>query len=337
MPLRPTSRPFATIALGVLAAFGVLVGCNSDSEVAPLGDKGFSLSSSGNSKRKETKKRKGKKGSLETDEANGLSGDDDDGGDDDDDDQGDVEEPEVKLDYPSFKYRARGSTTCKGDTYPTGTQIQTSLDDKKMIIDMIAARIECGGKCNDKANKEIQKSVAMTTYARTPRSDRKKSDFQDAEFAIFGSSVLKQPKNGGGDTTFQFDSPLPVFPWPSPPAAYKKLNDGPMTWTAHVTGGPRNFTAEVTITKVSEDGNEIVLEFLLTIPEDRGGHGWYEDFPMARRSVYRINTDTRDVQQIVVTSWFNGDKCGNQAEQVQLTYKVCQKTKDGNTESFPCQ
>jgi len=243
--------------------------------------------------------------------------------------------PPAPIDYPVLEYAAKGVTTCDGENYNTTANIVTSLDDNKLNINMVAAKVFCGGRCQKEADKEIANSIGQTTYTRTQRAKidqlQTANKIPKVEFVILADSVVK-PKG----QAFAFDSPLPAFPFPAPKARYAALNNGPVGWQANVTGH-RNMTVQVTVEKIAEAGDIITLRFQTIIVQDPGTRVLYEEFPLPRMAIYEVNTAARDVRSINATNWFNGEKCDNKPEQVNLLYKMCKKTKKGVPEAFPCQ
>lgn len=247
------------------------------------------------------------------------------------DNEGDDENETTEVEYPMFEFSAKGSTSCDGKSYDTTTSIVTNLSDDDLRINMVAARVSCSGLCQQKADEEIARSIGLTRFSRSSKQDKKSAeDFVDVPFAIFAGSVTKE-RTG---QTYQFDKPLPVFPWPGAIGSYAKLEEGSMTWKAKVSGY-RSFNASVRISKINAIGDKVVLKFETTISQDRLRQ-LYEDFPLPREAIYTIDTKTRDIRQINAINWFNGENCNNRPEATQLLYRMCKKTKNGKTEIFSC-
>ena len=277
------------------------------------------------------------------DKSSGLFDDDDD--DDDDgsssgsldasDDDGEVED--VEIVFPDLDFKGDGHSTCKGKSYTSLAGITTKLSKTELDINLHRNRVIVDDKAQDKADKQIARSRGHTIYDRL--SDQELKDlrddgFESARFAIFARGVEKQAQQ----QQYSFSEPLPVFPWPARASRYEDLDDGPMSWSASVSGH-KSFNVTITVSKESEVGDKVKLKFRLDISGDSAGE-LYEEFPIPREAIYEINTESRDVRSIDSTNlYFGNESCeSNSKETVKMFYKLCKKTTEGDVEDIgPCQ
>lgn len=318
----------------IMASAAWLVSCADGTQV--VGIEGSSISG-GDSKSKKKKNKKDEEGVELDEEENSidLAGFDTPGSVEDNGDGG------APIEYPNMDFLGNGITTCKGDSLPTKVQFFSKLHQDKLELNMYAASIKADkGKAEDKANQKINQNTGITRFDRPSKEEtsKLKSDgFKFASYAIFSKSVTKERQG----QTYNFDKPLPVFPWPAPVSRYEELEkSGPQSWTASVTGAD-NFSVTVTLSVVSISGDEAKLKLQTEIHEDQPGdpnhRARYEAFPIPREAVYTVNGTARDVRMIENVNWFKGDECKGRPEQITMTYKMCRKSTSSKDEQFPCQ
>jgi hypothetical protein len=257
-------------------------------------------------------------------------------------DGGKEEETEANVSgevvYPQLAFKGNGGVSCGSNNPRLVDALSTTLTKEKLEILIESATISDAGKAEGQANEEIQKSIGLTTYLKPTTSEKKEiGTYNYAAYAIFAKTITKQ-KQG---QTFVLEKPLPVFPWPAPKSRYAQLKKkGTESWSSRVTGGGRSFTSTVTITFISESGDDITLKFRNDILEDQPGsadhRAIYEIFPVAREATYTINTVTKDVRRIQSTHWFKGDNCNGAPSSVDLLYMLCKKTTGVKVDTFPC-
>lgn len=250
-----------------------------------------------------------------------------------------AETPTV-VDWPRMDFRGHGVATCQGDQYPTTARVQTSVDGSRLDINLMSAEISSDkGSIQEQANQQIAQNTGVTTYARLSEAQRDaflQQGVKLGSFAIFALGVTKQTQG----QSFVFDRPLPVYPLPSGLAVFQALmGEGPKSWSAHVSGS-WNFDVTVTLQVMSAAGSAVTVKITSDIAQDQPGQpehrALYEVFPLPREAIYDLNVDEHDVRQINQTSWFKGDQCDGQPEQVSLTYALCQKVTAARTDNFPC-
>jgi len=246
----------------------------------------------------------------------------------------------IAIEYPNMDFLGNGITTCKGDSYPTKVQFFSKLHTEKLELNMYHASIKADkGKAEDKANKKISESTGVTVFSRPTNAEKSKyikDGFNWASYAIFAKSATKERQG----QTYEFSTPLPVFPWPGPASRYEELTKGPKSWTANVTGAD-TFTVTVTLSLDGVSGDEVRFKLLTEIHEDQPGNpnhrARYEAFPIPREAVYTVSGNDRDVKMIQNTNWFKGDECKGRPEAVTMTYKLCRKSTSEKDEQFSCQ
>lgn len=239
--------------------------------------------------------------------------------------------------YPELDLRGAGSLSCKGKRYDTIGKYRVELSAETLALDFYEGKVvNAGSTVEDKANPKIAQSLGPTLFNRPSKEDRAKAvkdGFDWAAYAIYAGSVVKT-KTGA---TFTFDKPLPVFPWPAKASRYDELAASPKTWTSTVTGGPDGtFTAAVTVSLISVDGDDATIKLVLNIPEDTDRH-YYESFPMARDATFTINSKTLDVRRVAAVNWYRGDsQCEGRPEDITMNYNLCSKIVKGKTQTFDC-
>lgn len=296
---------------------------------------------------------------------------DDDGGDDDEgeDDGDELEKAEVTekepADLPKLRFNGQGYTTYKlKDHLPLRQKIETDLDDRRLVLKTTEGRVECGDVDGCK-QRELDEDVnpglgGSQTYNRPTKSalDRLvKNGFTRATFAIFAKDA--RAKNG---TYFTFDKPIPVYFWPVAVSRFEPLDDGAMTWTAHVTADRflstnpnlsadvvqrgdevfinsgqilKEFTANVSVTKVSRSGKTIVVRLDVDIPEDKNSGLVYKAFPLPKSATYTIDTDEQVILKVDSLSWGSGDK-SKQREESQMNFSLCARISSDRTKTYSC-
>lgn len=269
------------------------------------------------------------------------------------------------VDYPQLGFRGNGYTTYKlKDKLAMKMDIETQLNDVQLSIETTSAKVECGDKSGCKQDEVDAKvkatSIGANIYGRITKNEIKKlkgESYQLPSYAIFSNKV--RGKNG---INFTFTKPIPVYPWPGSMSRYDDLNSSPGSWTTTVTAdqyvpnssdltlqeaqdkGPsleksgkaiRQFDVTVTVSKVASSGENMTLKIETTIPADKK-RALYEHFPLPRSSEYKINTESKQITEVLTTNWSNGDK-SKEAEESVLTYKICTSKTKGETQDFPCQ
>lgn len=244
------------------------------------------------------------------------------------------EETEIaEVEYPELKFNGSGHTTYKNsDKFPMTSSIATQLETETLAITTVSTKIKCDPKCEqDEVDRDVAAKLGTTTYQRVPKQElnrlKNEEEFRYVSFAVFADEAQKP-----GGNPFQFETPLPVFPWPAVMSRYEDLEDGPQQWTSRVNGG--QFNATVTVSLEGKSGDQVTIKFALTIPEDRD-HKLYGDFPMPKEAVYVIDTKTKDVLRINSTSAYHGNK-SKRGEFSVVAFSLCSKTTGGETDTFSC-
>lgn len=246
--------------------------------------------------------------------------------------------PPPPIKYPSFDFNGKGAATCKGKVHTTFAKIASSINAEALSIDMYFADMQLSGKKKgqEEASKKIKESTGVSIYTRVPIDQikaLKAANFDYVGYAVFANQVVKTRQG----QTFIFDKPLPVFPWPSLPSKYKDLVAAGNTkvWTANVNQvGVRQFPVSVAFTLLEASDTRVVVKFTVDIPDTT--YAIYEDFPMARESIYTINPKAQMVTRIDNTSLYFGNECDNRQESVKMAYLVCKRNTDGAIDDFPC-
>ena len=248
---------------------------------------------------------------------------------------GDTQGTELK--YPKLFYRGTGTYSCQGEVNPSTARVisQLFIDNLDSQLDDAKAQHPRQAVQN-RINGDLQNSLDSSVYKRLTteeREDWKKKGYDLADhFAIFALAARK-PKAG---QVFIFDQPLPIAFWPASLSRYDDLiSKGPRVWTSKVTG-TRSFTANVTLSHVSTEGDKIVMKLQTLIPEDRD-RSIYEVFPIPKEAIYTIDTALKHVESSKNTNWFFGDNCDGNPEQIVMNYRLCRKEIGGRYEDFPCQ
>lgn len=302
----------------VLSSAVWLIACNDGTEVMGVGG--------GNSKKKD--------GDIEIDDkASNMIGFDSPGSVEDNGDG-------TAIEYPNMDFLGRGVTTCKGENLPTRVQFFSKLYAEKLELNMYEASIKADkGKAEKEANQKISQNTGVTRFDRPTKAETtkfKEAGVKFASYAIYATKVTKERQG----QTYEFDKPLPVFPWPAPASRYKELEKGPQSWTASVTGAD-SFTVTVTVSLVSLDGDEAQIKLETEIaedqPENSDHRARYEAFPIPREATYTVNGKTRDVRMIENINWFRGDECKSRPEQISMTYNLCRKSTSEKDEQFTCE
>lgn len=237
------------------------------------------------------------------------------------------------VEYPELQFNGTGHTTYKtSDKFPTTASIATKLASDMLSITTVSTKINCDPKCEQaEVDQDIAAKLGTTTYQRVSKQElnrlKNEEDFKYASYAVFAREAQKP-----GGTAFQFETPLPVFPWPAVMSRYEDLEDGPQEWTSRVNGGL--FTATVLVSLEGKSGDQVTIKFALNIPEDQG-HKLYGEFPMPKEATYVIDSRTRDVLRIDSTSAFHGNK-SKTGEFSVVSFSLCSKRSDGETNAFPC-
>jgi hypothetical protein len=304
----------------------------------------------------DTKKKKKKKTSVKKDN------DEDEEDSDEDKDKEDKKEDETP-EYPQLAFNGRGYTTYELKDHLGMTMgIETRLDESELTIDTKTAKVECGSKNGCKQNdvdaSVNANSIGANVYQRTTASELKtlkKKGFNAAGYAIFAKSV--RGKNG---ITYNFDKPIPVYPWPAAKTRYDALNGGSETWDATATAdrniplrnyisledaarehheragnARKTFSITMTVSKTAgASSGEVKITFDLTIAEDKDRMA-YKYFPIPKTSTFTIDTSKRDVRGANMLNWSHGDK-SKKAEESVLDYKLCTKTTTDDVKQFPC-
>jgi hypothetical protein len=247
-------------------------------------------------------------------------------------------QPPPPIVYPTFDFNGKGACTCKGKVHTTLAKIKTQLDDNNLNINMYYADMILNGKSKGQkqATEKISQNTGITSYVRVPKAEvkpLKDSGFDYATYAIFAKSVTKQRQG----QTYNFDKPLPVFPWPAVASRYKALADAPnktKSWSANVTGF-HTFPVTISLTLLEATAEKITVALHTEIGGDNQGN-LYEDFPIARDSVYTINPAALLVTRIDATNLFFGDECNKSLETIKMAYLICQRDSEGKVDQFPC-
>lgn len=305
------------------------------------------------------KKKKKKKSNSNDDE------DKDDEGDEDDDLEEAKPSTSEPRDFPKLRFSGQGHTTYKlKDRLPIRQRIETDLDERRLVLTTTEGRVECGSVDGCK-QKDLDRDVnpAMSgaqTYNRPTKTALEKlikGGFQKASFAIFAKDA--RSKSG---TLFTFDKPIPVYFWPVAVSRFEPLDDGSMSWSARVTAerylttNPnlsddvvqrgdaglvttgqilREFTANVSVSKVSRSGKTIVVRLDVDIPEDRNSGLLYRAFPLPKSATYTIDTDEQVILKVESLSWGSGDR-SKQREESRINFALCAKVSSGDTKNFDC-
>ncbi len=246
--------------------------------------------------------------------------------------------PPPPIKYPTFDFNGKGACTCKGKVHTTFAKIASAINADSLSIDMYFADMQLSGKAKgqDKASAKIKESTGVTTYTRLPVAQLKplkEAGFEYVGYAVFATQVVKSRQG----QTFIFDKPLPVFPWPSLPSKYAALQaaGNSKSWTANVNQvGVRQFPVTVTFTLLEAADTRVVVKLTVDIPDTT--YAIYEDFPMARESIYTINPKAQMITRIDNTSLFLGNECDNRQESVKMAYLVCKRNTEGAIDDFPC-
>lgn len=246
---------------------------------------------------------------------------------------GDAQGAELK--YPTLYYKGVGTYSCEGDINPANSRVISQLAPTNLESKLVDAKAtHPRSTVQSRINQELEASLDSAIYTRVTNAERdqlKKDGYDLADsFALFATSVEKP--NAG--QIFNFDKPLPIGFWPAAASRYDDLIKGERTWTAKVSG-TKSFTAKITLSYVSTQGDRIILKLTTFIPEDKD-RSIYEIFPIPKESIYTINTTQTQIDSSKNTNWFLGDNCNNRPEQIVMTYRLCQKVSGAKTESFPC-
>jgi hypothetical protein len=260
--------------------------------------------------------------------------------DDDDSRKDDFQYP--KLNFKILRSPSNFSTCVEHGS--KGTKQVTADMDIELFSDRLEANMKemhvwVDSDHQGEADGETNKNKGVTLFSR-PSADEIKDFKDDIDFdftttAIFAVKVEKQAKG----ETYTFDAPLPVFAFPVPQNRYDEL-EGSKSWTANVTTSKgQSYEATITLTKVSETADGVVIKLETFIPQDTD-LTLYEDFPVPKRSIYTLDLKEKNVKNIVTLSEYHPDSknCagGGNRDRVEATYTLCSKVKDGETTTFPC-
>ncbi len=340
--------------LVLLAIFTLVPGASCSDGPQIAGGNGGGLGGLTKDKKKKKKAASAQDGDISTDEGGQSkeidSGDLSDGGESSKQLQGSssdaaAAEPEAPavppppIKFPTFDFNGKGACTCKGKVHTTLAKISTALDAAALNINMYYADMILSGKSKgqEQATEKIQQNTGITTYSR-PSVDEVKAlkagGFDWASYAIFAKGVTKTRQG----QAYTFDKPLPVFPWPAVASRYKALADAPgktKSWSANVAGF-HAFAVTISLTLTEATAEKIVVSLHTEISGDDQGK-FYEDFPVARDSVYTINPQALLVTRIDNTNLFFGDECNKSQEQVKMAYLICKRDSEGKVDQFGCE
>jgi hypothetical protein len=258
-----------------------------------------------------------------------------------------VDDEEVGIDpalFPRLELAGTGKTKCKEDLATT-TRIATEMTAAEMTVTRTDAHVACwrdnewldillgvGGCDQAELDAKVRADVLGTSrYRRATKEERqamRASGTTPPPYAVLAMGVTSHK-----GVAWQFDKPLPVFPWPAPLARYTDLDQGPQTFRATAVG-PKTVTLAVKVEKVETTGTLVKLRFTTSINNDVDRNAFH-DFPMPRTATYQIDTTTRDVRAIDSTDWFTDQACQGSGV-VQMTYRLCKKTVNGQTQDFGC-
>lgn len=246
--------------------------------------------------------------------------------------------PEVAIVYPALTFQGAGTTSCV-EALRTSATIDTSLDAAKLSVRYSSVHVDCYrqsgpfgiGSCDQqKFDKQVQASVlGNIEFQRATPAQIRAAGIKQAAYAIFAMAVTV------GTSTYTFDKPLPVFPFPVKPAQLSDLNQGPLTWSAAVSGPKESMSATVSISRLSATPSEIVLQFDLTLNGNRIDHKAYDKFPLPVQATYHLSPNTQDLRAARTTLFFEDDHCPN-AGTILLDYSLCRKVKGTLTERLGC-
>lgn len=239
------------------------------------------------------------------------------------------------LKYPTLYYSGVGTYSCEGDINPGNNKVISQLSPTNLESKLVDAKaLHPRSTVQSRINSELANSLDSAVYKRlsaTERENLKKEGFDLADsFALFATGIEKP--NAG--QIFNFDKPLPMGFWPAAASRYDELMKGERSWTAKVTG-TKSFTAKITLSYQSTQGDKVILKLTTFIPEDND-RSIYEIFPIPREAVYTVNTSLLLIESSKNTNWFLGDNCDDRPEQIMMTYRLCQKVTGAKTETYPC-
>jgi hypothetical protein len=188
--------------------------------------------------------------------------------------------------------------------------------------------------CEDQTTQAVQRSIGTAIYTKATDAEmaaaKAAGNFKEVAFASFSTKVTSSSK---GVATLS--PPVPTTILPGPHDRYTELTKQPMTWNTTLQpsdGGPP-FPVVVTVRYAGQQGDLDLIELTNAIPVDTDG-SYYARSPMPYQITQYIDTQTRDVRQILVTGYFHGDCDGR--GQVALRFQLCSKTTGSKVEGTPC-
>lgn len=258
-----------------------------------------------------------------------------------------VEDEEVELDpalFPSLELAGSGVTKCKEDLRTT-TRIASQLSATELTVARTDARVACwrdnewidillGIRGCDQAELDAKVRadvLGATRYRRATTDERQR--LRDAGTKPPAYAVLAMGVTSHKGVAWQFDRPLPVFPWPAPATRYADLDAGPQTFNATAVG-PKTIALSIKVEKVETLGTLVKLRFTTSINNDVD-RAAFDNFPIPRTATYQIDTVTRDIRAIDAVDWFTDQACRGSG-QIEMTYKLCKKTVNGQVQDFGC-
>ena len=234
----------------------------------------------------------------------------------------------TQIEYPKFKFVGDGTTTCKGDSYPTVGHVLTSIDEKSLTMDLKYAKLHCGSKCEDRAQEEIDRAKGPTVYRRLTQEEKDswQGKVDMGAYAFFATAVEAETSG----KHFDFEKPIPIYPFPGPASRYEVLRES-KRWTTKVSG-IASFTLHVDLQVLSPKGaKNIRLKITTTIDEDQAGE-LYELFTMPKEAIYELDSESREAITLDSKDLYNGQNCKDRLEEVRMRYTMCAKITESKGE-----
>jgi hypothetical protein len=194
------------------------------------------------------------------------------------------------------------------------------------------------GDNRSQVDEEISQKTGLLNFIR---SSRQRVDQQTAagylrtkDFLLFvdRSEDRRGVRSDRPAITATFSSPLPVLVVPGPKSRYDNLVDRPQAINNSITTQGRTIQVLTRISLAASTSNTARIVIENTVAADAAGE-LYQLLPVAKRTEFVIDTEIRQVTQILSTAHYH-DEDDEQRFDTTLNLALCSILKNGNLQTF---
>lgn|GEM_PF-1558931 len=232
--------------------------------------------------------------------------------------------PVASSDVPINEYSGYGTLDHRKGRANVQEHIIAKLEPKTLTISIVQLFAPNGSEAKA-VSYSLKDKTGDTISTRLSQADMEQQEKVEGRsypnFLVFARKMTK--RNSKGNQTFEFNNPVPVMVVPAPASRYEALDQGPISFSANVTGF-KTFTLNSTISKTTTPEGNVVITMAYVIPEDVKGE-LYEIFPLGNLGEYEVNVSEKRIRKIhTLSKYYDSGK--DETYDVDLRLDLCRIT-----------